>query len=226
MVKKSHPLKIGQKFGKLTVLNLEYIKEIQDKNGSIRKREYYKCLCECGNPTIVLKYQLTSGKTKSCGCINKEWAKTLRPIIHGKSKTRLYRIWANMHDRCMRKKCPAYKDYGGRGIAICNDWLKEFSNFYNWAMNNGYKNFLSLDRIDFNGNYEPSNCRWVNAKTQNRNSRQCVYYEYQGKKYTRGELSELSGLSYDVIRYRLNHNWDIETALTLKPHFFNRVNKN
>jgi hypothetical protein len=218
----------GQKFGRLMVIQ---------RVENIKGRTAFLCKCDCGNLIKVIGHNLKTGTTKSCGCLAIEQSKiNVKKMIkynaenipqfkHGLCKHRLFRIWANMHDRCMRKKCPAYKDYGGRGITICQEWINDFMNFYNWSMANGYKDCLSLDRINFNGNYEPSNCRWANSKTQNRNSRQCVYYEYKGEKYTRGELAELSGLSYDVIRYRLNHNWDVEKAVTLELNY-HKKNKN
>lgn len=105
---------------------------------------------------------------------------------HGMRNTRLYRIYNNMKQRCYNENSPDHKNYGARGITICDEWLNDFMNFYNWSINNGYKEGLTIDRINNNGNYEPSNCRWVDRKTQNRNNRRCIYLNYKGKTQTMG----------------------------------------
>ena len=115
---------------------------------------------------IILSNHLKSGKIKSCGCLNKQGNPK-----HGLRYTRLYRIWINMKTRCYNKNTNRYKDYGARGITICNEWRNDFMSFYNWSMNNGYDENLTIDRINNDKNYEPSNCRWITVKEQNRNKR-------------------------------------------------------
>lgn len=150
----------GQKFGKL--IAIKCIK--RDKYN----RAIWLCKCDCGNLTEVKIGSLTSGNTKSCGCLRKET--TIKSHTkHNKCSTRLYRIYYNMRSRCYYRKSNRYKNYGARGIKICDEWLTDFMNFYNWAMNNGYQEGLTIDRIDTNGNYEPGNCRWVGNKSQARN---------------------------------------------------------
>jgi hypothetical protein len=140
---------IGKKIGNLFIL--EYI---------VNKKKY-KCQCNCGNFTYVRRDKLVNKNTKSCGCSRKK--------IMGLSKTRLYCIWNHMKKRCFSKKAINYKYYGGRGIIVCDEWRSNFVSFYNWAMTNGYRDNLSIDRINNDGNYKPDNCRWATRSEQERN---------------------------------------------------------
>lgn len=156
----------GQRFGSLTAIKPAY-KE--------KQRLYWECKCDCGNIHYVTYGNLNSGNTVSCGCrkkaIQENMGNVRKPIKHGSTKSRLYRIWGNMKTRCYNPNFPHYKYYGGRGIEICQDWLDDFSTFEKWALSNGYAENLTIDRIDNNGNYEPNNCRWVSMEIQNKNKR-------------------------------------------------------
>ena len=191
----------GQKFGKLTAL-------YQLHNNHTR-HTYWLCTCDCGNLVEIRSSHLRSGNTKSCGCLR-------NAIItkHGKHNTRLYRIWAAMKRRCYNKSQSDYKNYGARSIKICDEWRRDFKAFYNWAIDNNYQDNLTIDRIDVNGNYEPSNCRWSTIKQQANNRRTTKYITYQGETKSLSEWCELFNLKYHTIKYRLNElKWPIEKAL-------------
>lgn len=137
---------------------------------------------------------------------------------HGKTKTRLYRIWFNMRCRCHKKDFVDYPRYGGRGIAVCDEWLNSFPPFYEWAMANGYREDLTLDRIDNDGNYEPSNCRWVDTKVQNNNTRRNHYITYNGETLTLAQWSERCGINKNTLQARIcKYGWSVERALTENP---------
>ncbi|MEG6615386.1 hypothetical protein V6C27_02940 [Peptococcaceae bacterium 1198_IL3148] len=190
----------GQTFGRLTVIKLS--KEIKSGN---RYRKYWLCICECGNKKDVRTDSLTSGNVRSCGCIKKEQdhKNLTKNHRHKMSGTRLYGIWQKMKDRCYNKNVRSYKDYGARGIKVCDDWLTP-DNFFDWALANGYKDHLTIDRINNDGDYEPDNCRWITPKEQARNRRSNIEVEYLGEKMTMIEAAEKSNISYKVLnaRYR------------------------
>ena len=164
----------SHKFGRLTAIKKVGV----DKH----RNTLWLCECECGNTTVVPAYALRNGHSKSCGCIGIDFLKTAKPSTKhggarvGKNKERLYRVWLGMKERCYNPHSRNYMNYGGRGITICDEWLHDFSAFRDWAMANGYnpdapRGQCTIDRIDNDGNYEPSNCRWVDMKTQANNKK-------------------------------------------------------
>lgn len=182
----------GQKYGRLTVEK----RAPSAKSGNIR----WHCKCECGNETIVYGSHLRNGNTKSCGCLETETKRSMH-LKHKMSGTRLYNIWSWMKRRCNDEDVEDYFNYGGRGITYCEEW-EEFIPFRDWALENGYSDELTIDRIDVNGNYEPSNCRWVDMKTQANNTRKNVHVTIDGVTKTIPEWSELSGVNAQTLWWR------------------------
>ena len=135
-------------------------------------------------------------------------------IMHGKRKTRLYRIWANIKTRCYNERDPHFERWGNRGITMCDEWKDNFQNFYDWSMSHGYSDDLTIDRIDNNGNYEPSNCRWVDMRTQSRNNSRNHIVKLNGIERPLIEWTEIYKINYKTVRDRLKRGWNYEKALT------------
>lgn len=166
---------LGKKFGRLFVVS-DRVRDVG--------RTYCLCLCDCGNYKTILSSNLIRGKSISCGCFRSEYMKKTK-TIHGKAPrnnvVKEYSIYHGMISRCYNTNVKAYINYGGRGIKVCDRWLESFENFYEDVGERPTPKH-SLDRIDNNGIYEPSNCRWVTQKEQSGNTRQNVWYEYNGQK--------------------------------------------
>lgn len=195
---------------------LEVICEAERTNYGARRR---LCECRCGNKKIVYQRALVSGHTRSCGCLRKEEL-IKRSTKHNCCNTRIYNIYASMKKRCLNRNEQAYPNYGGRGNLICEEWLGEngFENFYKWSMENGYDDKLTIDRINVNGNYEPSNCRWVTYREQNRNKRNNIVILWNGETKILKDLCIELGMNYQTVKMRVHHGWEINRALTEPIH--------
>lgn len=198
----------GEKFGRLTA-----IEHIKGCRGNPPK---WKCICECGNITYVETNKLKSGHTTSCGCKLQEVKDSIANLnkTHGQSNTRLYQTWQNMRERCYSTKNKVYDYYGGRGIGVCDDWRYNFSSFYEWAMQNGYNDKLTIDRIDVNKGYSPDNCQWVTMKQQCRNKRNNLYLDYNGESISMAELAERTGMNYSTLQDRIRRGFNLEKSLS------------
>lgn len=195
---------LGQKFGRLLVL-----RQAEDYIGENYSKSRWLCKCDCGNEIVVRSAGLTSGLTKSCGCLKSD-INSKAHKKHNLSGTKIYRIYSGMKDRCFNKNDEHYSDYGGRGITICSEWLGEHGveHFAKWAYENGFDENAdyrqcTIDRINVNGNYEPSNCRWATQKEQCNNWRKTKRYEYNGEFHTLSEWADITGLNYHMLKARV-----------------------
>lgn len=189
----------GQVFGKLTVIGIS--RKVQSGK---RERYYWKCQCQCGNEKEVRTDCLTSGSIRSCGCLKSEQDAINLSAFHRHklSNTHLWYVYYGLLSRCYNSKNKSYKNYGGRGIEVCEEWRNSFDSFAEWAKKTGYADGLQIDRIDNNGNYEPANCRWTTVRLQSRNRRSNIVVSYKGEEMTLIEASERSGLPYDALNAR------------------------
>lgn len=192
----------GDRFGQLLV-----IAEVQPDKYSHKR---YLCQCDCGDEVVVVKSQLTSGRTKSCGCYQRRRARETH-IKHGGCGERLYSVWKSMRQRCYNPNSADYHNYGGRGIEICAVWSGDdgFSRFREWAEASGYAPGLEIDRINNNEGYAPENCRWVTKNVQANNKRNNIVVECGGVTRTVSQWAQQIGADDRKIRQRLRKlGWD------------------
>lgn len=192
----------GQRFGRLLVIGLA---------PRTTRKKYWACVCDCGNKKLVRVDSLTSGNVTSCGCLKAEQDRInlVKAHKHKQSGTRLYKIWLGMKARCNNKNIKCYYRYGGKGISVCNAWLNNFELFMDWALNSGYAENLTIDRIDNSGNYEPGNCRWVDNKAQCNNRKTTTKITLNGETKSRMEWCEEIGLNYGTVKSRQYRGRDL-----------------
>lgn len=170
----------------------------------------WKCKCHynnCNNIIETYSSALRNNSQISCGC---------KKVKHGKRHTRIYSIWNGMKMRCLNKNNPSYKKYGDKGIKICEEWEKSFESFYDWAINNGYNDSLTIDRWpNKNGPYSPDNCRWATQKEQQNNRTNNHKCKYLNKEYTLSELESAFNIEASLIRSRLERGWSIEDSIKI-----------
>jgi len=199
----------GQKFGRLVALY-----PAQPLKQTKHRSKHWMCQCECGTKLISRRDKLITGNTQSCGCLLYE-----RQLKHGLSRHKLQPIINHIHQRCLNPNSKQYKDYGARGITICPEWKHNYTNFFRWALEHGYRPGLQIDRIDNNGPYSPTNCRFVDAKTNMRNRRNSKIVRHEGKQYVLAEfLEKFAVVAFGSIRVRMQR-WkcDIKTAALTTP---------
>ena len=198
----------GMRFGRLIVIK---------RYGRIGNQRTWLCKCDCGKEKVIRGAVLLRGDALSCGCYAKEVASKVH-TTHGESNTNLYRRWRTIIDRCNGGDENHDKNYKNRGIVVCDEWRKSFEKFRDWSIANGYREDLTIDRIDFNGNYEPSNCRWITEREQHYNTRKTRRFEYKGKMMNLMELEKVAGIPVETIRDRVRHGWSVERAATENVH--------
>lgn len=258
---------LNKRFGRLLV-----VEEVRIKKNKV----HWRCICDCGNETLIETSRLTSGKTMSCGCLAREltskrcakdWTgqkfnhltvvKRVSPIgeqvkwecvcdcgnvcvvsaqdlrrqkscgclkykgTHNMTNTRLHRIWIKMKQRCSNPNEKAFRNYGGRGIKVCEEWVNDFVAFYDWAINNGYNDKLEIDRVNNDKDYSPDNCRWITHQEQQYNKRSNRLVEYNGETKPLKKWTEELNLDYHRVNTRLLNGWSIEDAFwgDGKTHF-------
>ncbi len=205
----------GQRFGKLVVQ--------QCVRSESRYRLIWGCICDCGNSKEVYASLLRNGKTQSCGCLRKEQATLFSQghrvnVTHGMSKTKVFSIWKAMNLRCYNPNNSSYKEYGGRGITVCDRWRgKEGLEAFLIDMGHPPTDKHSLDRIITDGNYDPSNCRWATSKQQARNRRDNRILEYAGNKMCVADWADLLNVNHEIIRGRIKLGWSAERIFQTDP---------
>lgn len=191
---------LNQRFGRLRV--------IERMPNNKKNQAVWKCQCDCGRIVIVASGHLRSGHTQSCGCYGRQMASEYH-TTHGMKGTKLFSVYHTMKGRCYNPSDHKYHRYGMRGIKMCDEWLNNPESFYDWALANGYKEGLSIDRINNDGNYCPENCRWVDAKTQANNKSNNTRYEYNGMIKTISEWADYLGITYTAAKSRIKRgNFD------------------
>lgn len=193
---------VGQRFGRLLVLA---------EHGQDAHRAYlWRCLCDCGNESTIRGSDLKSGVTQSCGCGVREAAS--RPRTHGQTHTPLYKRWRAMVERTRNPNASEYRNYGGRGIGVCERW----QSFEGFAADMGatFDEALTLERRDVNGDYSPENCYWATTKQQTRNRRNNHVVEWRGRLMVVTDWAELLGLNPNTVVHRLRRGWSVERSLT------------
>ena len=197
----------GQRFGRVVALF--------PTEKRVHRHIVWHCKCDCGGYKDIDSLSLTQGYTTSCGCLATEML-IKRNTTHGDYNTRLYRIFRGMISRCKYPSATEYNDYGGRGITVCEEW-KDYNNFKQWAMSNGYSDDLTLERNDVDGNYCPENCRWTTIGEQMNNKRNNHFLTYNGTTKTIAQWSELLDINYGTLQSRVNKlGWSVEDTLGIK----------
>ena len=191
----------GRRFGRLLV--------IAESGRDKHKNVTWLCRCSCGKEVVKTSGNLVTGHTLSCGCLASERT-SIANTKHGEYGSELYMRWAAMLGRCRS----ANQNYGGRGISVCVDWA-DFSKFRRWAISNGYRKGLSIERKDVNGNYEPENCEWIAPERQQNNTRRSNWQVIDGREITLADLSRETGVPYKVLHNRIMRlGWDVKRAIS------------
>lgn len=206
-VKPTIKIKEGVRIGRLLILE-----RIDKRDNRNQNHIYYRCLCTCGNQPLIPRSSLLAGRTYSCGCQRKEKSKYSNKT-HGLSKTRTYRIYHAMMQRCYDKTQKGYPRYGGNGIGVCERWRESFENFFE-DMGECPSPKYSIDRIDNNKGYSPDNCRWATINQQARNTRKAVLIKYHGEERPLADVADEIGMYYGTLYYRIfSYGWTVERAI-------------
>ena len=196
----------NQKFGRLTV--------VRELGRSRSGGTLWLCKCDCGGEKVVSSDSLRQGKTRSCGCIKREQNLEMF-VTHGETGSPLWKLWNNVRNRCNNPNNHKYANYGERGIKVCSEWETNYTAFRDWCMANGYTKGLTIERIDVNGDYSPSNCIFATQKTQQNNRTNNHQITYKGVTKTLAQWAEHLGMRYSMLEHRINRGWSVEDAFTI-----------
>lgn len=206
----------GKQYGNVYVIGYSH---------NVGKHTYLSCKCLlCGKEFTTRKDGVKNGHTTSCGCVREEWMHSGRlNRKHGLVNDRAYWVWTKVKARCYNPNCREYKNYGGRGIEMCPEWKEDPASFIKWAYSTGYDNTApkgecTLDRIDCNGNYEPSNCTWKNNQEQQNNKRCNHFFEYLGERHTVADWARKMNVTYSVL-----YNWLLNKGRTIEEFYSDYV---
>lgn len=212
----------GNRYGRLVVINEAEPRKRKDKSG---QKRYWFCKCDCGNTCEVRQEMLVSGHTKSCGCIVKE-GRGKDPEAVTNKYARLYKIYRGMKDRCTNPNDQHHTNYYDKGVKMCDEWLNNPKAFIEWSLNNKYEDHLTIDRIDPFGNYEPSNCRWITNKEQQRNKRNTIRYNVDGEMLTLAEIAERYNIKVSTLSARVyRYGYTIEEAINAPVKLGGKINR-
>lgn len=192
---------VGKKFGRLTVIERDF---------SVKSRKaHWVCKCDCGNIKTIRSDSIQA-QTQSCGCLQKEKAKinVAKNHRHKESHTHLHNTWLGMKKRCLNPNYNRHSSYGGRGIKVCEEWMESYEYFRDWAHLNGYKEGLTIERKDVDGDYEPFNCEWIPFEKQANNRRTTIWIEYNGKTQSLKEWSKELDINYGTLHSRYYRSGD------------------
>lgn len=197
---------VGQRFGRWVVL---------EQAESQHKKTMWRCRCDCGTERIVCGTNLVQGISKSCGCLNRERTieRNIANTKHHTKSNRLYRIYYGILTRCLNEKSPNYQLYGAKGVTVCKEWKDNYEAFKEWSLKNGYRDDLTIDRINPKGDYEPSNCRWATPKEQATNRSNVKLYTYNGKTLCISDWAKEFGIKYITLYQRLKKGIPFEEAI-------------
>ena len=199
-----HKSLIGKRYGKLEVVELDRVEPRIVNGKKSGKKYFYKCKCDCGNECVVNSQNL-GRNTNSCGCLMHDFLSE-RNTKHNISKTKIYKHWKSMKWRCKNTKAHNANNYYFKNIKVCDEWINNPVEFYNWAMNNGYKDGLTLDRIDNNKGYSPNNCRWSTCKEQSNNTSRNHLIKYNNEYKTISQWAEILNIKYQKLYEKLKQN--------------------
>lgn len=186
----------GRKYGDWLVTGIE----------RVNRKSIWKCVCSCGTERLIFRGNLTLGRTTNCGCKQREKC-SVRMSTHGESKTKLYGVWCAMRRRCYLETTADYKNYGARGITVCEDWRSDFEAFKHWALMNGYEEGLTIERLNVDLNYTPDNCSWVTRTVQNRNRRNTRNITIDGVTKPLPQWAEEYGINKGTLESRMVRGW-------------------